>query len=65
MYRCRFAADSGKGAPAGRYKVVITTESPSRALIPASITALRTTTLVVDVPEGGVQDLKLDLSKHK
>jgi hypothetical protein len=55
----------GKGAPAGRYKVVITTDGPSSRLIPASITSLVTTTLVVDVPEDGVQDLKLDLSKYK
>jgi hypothetical protein len=55
----------GKGAPAGRYKVVITTDGPSGRLIPASITSLSTTPLVVDVPEDGVQDLKLDLSKYK
>jgi hypothetical protein len=55
----------GMGAPAGRYKVVITTDGPSSRLIPASITSLSSTTLVVDVPEDGVQDLKLDLSKYK
>jgi hypothetical protein len=55
----------GKGAPAGRYKVVIATDGPASRLIPASITSLVTTTLVVDVPENGVQDLKLDLSKYK
>src|SRR5687767_7274637 len=30
----------GKGAPAGRYKVVITTDGPSARLIPSSITHL-------------------------
>jgi hypothetical protein len=54
----------GKGAPPGRYKVAITTTSPSGRLIPASITAHRSTPLVVDVPEGGAPDLKLDLSKY-
>jgi hypothetical protein len=54
-----------KGAPAGRYKVVLTTDNPSRRLIPASITDLSTTQLVVDIPEGGRQDLKLDLSQYK
>jgi hypothetical protein len=55
----------GMGAPPGRYKVVITTDGPSSRLIPASITALHSTPLVVDVPEDGTQDLKLDLSKYK
>jgi hypothetical protein len=55
----------GPGAPPGRYKVVITTDGPSSRLIPASITALSTTPLVVEVPEEGAQDLKLDLSKYK
>jgi hypothetical protein len=54
----------GKGAPAGRYKVVITTDGPSRALIPEKLTAHHTTTLVAEVPEGGTQDLRLDLSKE-
>jgi hypothetical protein len=54
----------GRGAPAGRYKVVITTDGPSRALIPDSCTALSTTPVHVDVPEGGTQNLKLDLSKY-
>jgi hypothetical protein len=53
----------GKGAPAGRYKVVLTTDGPSARLIPPKFTSLSTTTLMVDVPERGVQDLKLDLSK--
>jgi hypothetical protein len=55
----------GKGAPAGRYKVILTTDNPSRRLIPATITDLSTTTLVVDVPEGGTRDLRLDLSKYQ
>jgi len=55
----------GKGAPPGRYKVVITTDGPSSRLIPANITALSTTRLVVDIPQDGSQDLKLDLSKYK
>ena len=55
----------GKGAPAGRYKVVLTTDGPSGRLIPPGLTSLSTTTLVVDVPEGGAEDLKLDLSAYK
>ena len=55
----------GAGLPPGRYKVVITTDGPSGRLIPASITSLTTTPLVVDIPEDGAQDLKLDLSKYK
>jgi hypothetical protein len=55
----------GMGAPPGRYKVVITTDGPSSRLIPTSITALHSTPLVVDIPEDGTQDLKLDLSKYK
>jgi hypothetical protein len=53
----------GNGAPPGRYKVVITTDGPSGRLIPARFTHLSTTTLTVDVPEGGAQDLRLDLGK--
>ena len=52
-------------SPAGRYKVVITTDGPSSRLIPASITALHSTKLIVGVPEEWTQDLKLDLSKYK
>jgi hypothetical protein len=55
----------GTGLPPGRYKVVITTDGPSSRLIPASITSLTTTPLVVDIPEDGAQDLKLDLGKYK
>jgi hypothetical protein len=55
----------GKGAPPGRYKVAITTTGPSGRLIPAGVTAHHSTPLVVDVPEGGAPDLKLDLSKYK
>src|SRR5262249_54713531 len=55
----------GKGAPVGRYKVVITSDGPSGRLIPRGLTDLNTTTLVVEVKEGGSQDLKLDLSKYK
>jgi hypothetical protein len=55
----------GQGLPAGHYKVVLTTDGPSRRLIPDKLTALLTTTLEVDVPEGGVQDLKLDLAKYR
>jgi hypothetical protein len=53
----------GKGAPAGRYKVVITTDGPSSRLIPPKFTNLSSTTLKVEVPENGAPDLKLDLSK--
>ena len=55
----------GPGAPPGRYKVIITTDGPSGRLIPASITSLTTTPLIVEVPQDGTQDLKLDLSKYK
>jgi hypothetical protein len=53
----------GKGLPAGTYKVVITRDLPARGQIPGKFTTLPTTTLSVNVPEGGVQDLKLDLSQ--
>src|SRR5262249_22414335 len=55
----------GKGAMAGRYKVIITTDGPARRLIPTGITDLHSATLVVDIPQDGTQDLKLDLSKYK
>jgi hypothetical protein len=57
-----FTGQHGKGAAAGHYKVSITSEGPHR-LIPAKFTQFGTTTLSVDVPEGGTKDLKLDLSK--
>jgi hypothetical protein len=53
----------GKGVPAGSYKVVITRDRPARGQIPAKFNTLPTTTLLVEIPEGGKQDLKLDLSK--
>ena len=57
-----FTAQHGKGAAAGHYKVSITSEGPNR-LIPAKFNQFGTTTLAVDIPEGGTNDLKLDLSK--
>ncbi len=55
----------GKGAPVGKYKVVITTDGPSGRLIPKTVSDLTTTPIEVEVKEGGTQDLKLDLSKYK
>ena len=55
----------GQGAPAGRYKVIITTDGPAARLIPAHIMSLSTTRLVVDIPPEGTHDLKLDLAKYK
>ena len=55
----------GPGVPAGRYKLVLHSETASARLIPGSITSLTTTPLVVDIPEDGTQDLKLDLGKYK
>jgi hypothetical protein len=55
----------GPGVPAGRYKLVLHSETDSARFIPNSITSLTTTPLVVEVPEDGTQDLKLDLSKYK
>src|SRR5262249_9413379 len=40
----------GKGVPAGRYKVVISTDGPSSRLIPAKFTDLSSTTMIVDIP---------------
>jgi hypothetical protein len=51
-----------KGAAVGHYKVSVTSESP-HPLIPAKFNQFGTTTLEVDVPEGGANDLKLDLRK--
>jgi hypothetical protein len=53
----------GKGVPAGSYKVVITREQPARGQIPVKFTSLSTTTLRVDVPEGGAENLKLNLNQ--
>jgi hypothetical protein len=55
----------GPGVPAGHYKLVLHSETASARLIPNSITSLTTTPLVVDIPEDGTQDLKLDLGKYK
>jgi hypothetical protein len=55
----------GPGVPAGRYKLVLHSETESARLIPNSLTSLTTTPLVVDIPEDGTQDLRLDLSKYK
>jgi hypothetical protein len=54
----------GDGAALGRYKVVITCyDGPGARLIPRKFADRGTTTLNVEVKEGGLQDLKLDLSK--
>jgi hypothetical protein len=54
----------GDGAALGWYKVVITCyEGPGVRLIPRQFTDRGTTTLKVEVTEGGLKDLKLDLSK--
>src|SRR5262245_43119948 len=54
----------GPGAALGRYKVVITCyDGPGAGLIPRQFTDRGTTTLNVEVKEGGLQDLKLDLSR--
>jgi hypothetical protein len=57
-----FTGQHGKGAVAGHYRVSVTSEGPHR-LIPAKFNQFGTTTLHVDIPEGGTNDLKLDLSK--
>ena len=57
-----FTAQRGKGATVGHYKVSVTSEAPNR-LIPAKFNQFGTSTLEVDVPETGTNDLKLDLSK--
>jgi hypothetical protein len=57
-----YTSQRGKGAAAGHYKVSVTSEGPHR-LIPAKFTQFGTTTLHVDIPENGTNDLKLDLSK--
>ena len=54
----------GEGAALGRYKVVITCyEGPGARLLPRKFTDRGTTTLTVEVKEGGLKDLKLDLSQ--
>jgi hypothetical protein len=55
----------GPGVPAGRYKVVLHSETASARLIPTSLTSLTTTPLIVEIPEDGTDDLRLDLSKYK
>jgi hypothetical protein len=57
-----FTGQHGQGAVAGHYKVSVTSEGPHR-LIPTKFTQFGTTTLHVDIPEGGTTDLKLDLGK--
>jgi hypothetical protein len=63
-FTLRTTKSHAKGTPAGRYKVVISTDGPS-PLIPRPFTTLDTTPLQVDVPESGTEDLKLDLSKQE
>ena len=54
----------GDGAAVGRYKVVITCyDGPGARLIPRKFTERESTTLNIEVKEGGAKDLKLDLSK--
>jgi hypothetical protein len=57
-----YTGQHGKGAVAGHYKVSVTSEGPHR-LIPAKFTQFSTSTLQVDIPENGTNDLKLDLGK--
>src|SRR5262245_22184894 len=56
--------EHGEGAALGRYKVVVTCyEGPGARLIPGKFKDLATTPLTIEVKEGGLKDLKLDLSK--
>lgn len=55
----------GPGAMVGSYKVVVTTDGPGARLIPRKFTDLGSTTLYVEIREGGSTDLKLDLGKEK
>jgi len=64
-FKLETVSPRGSGVPAGRYKVVITTDGPSSRLIPQRVTNMASTPVIIEIPEAGVQDLKIDLAKYK